>query len=88
MTSQAEVLALVKEMIEEITLGDRTADTVNDSDTLLGTLELDSLDYASVVLAAEERLNIKIDEDGVDWTSLDTVEALAGFLHGEASRAA
>jgi acyl carrier protein len=87
MTSQAEITVLLKEMIEEVSLGERTADSIDDSDTLLGTLGLDSLDYASVVLAVEERLNIKIAEEGVDWPALDTVAALAAFLHGEAARA-
>jgi acyl carrier protein len=88
MSAPHDIGALVRQAIEDVTLGAKPAASIADDATLLGDLELDSLDYASVVLAAEEQLGIAIAEDGVDWPALDTVAALTAFLQAEAERAA
>ena len=80
MRSQAELVDVVRAAVEEVTLGERTAGSIAPGDTLLVDLDLDSLDYATVVLVCEEKLGIKVPEDGVEWEKLDTVHALAGFL--------
>jgi len=47
---------------------------------LLDDLGLDSLDYATVLLSCEQWLGIAIDEDGIDWRTVATVEELADFF--------
>jgi acyl carrier protein len=85
MQSQAEIVDHIRSAVEEVTLGERAAASVQPAHTLLVDLDLDSLDYATVVLICEERLGVKVPEEGVEWEKLDSVEALAGFLHAAQS---
>ena len=38
------------------------------------------MDYATIMLATEQKLGIKIREDGVRWAEIQTVEQLADLF--------
>lgn len=80
MRSKEDIKAYLKTTIEDVTLGQKAAAGILDSQSLLSDLGLDSLDYASTLLEAEHWLGIRVREDGVDWGALRTVGDLGDFL--------
>ncbi len=78
-----EILVKLKTTIEEITLGTQAASAIADDATLMADLGLDSLDYASVLLACEQWLDIKVNEEDVNWASIASVADLAKFMQSQ-----
>lgn len=76
-----EILEYLKGEIEVITLGNITHDNINDNSSLMDDIGLDSLDYASIMLAGETFVSGKIDENNVNWRNVRTVAELAELLH-------
>ena len=83
MKSKGEVLARVKETVEEVLLGAKKAANIPDNALLIAELGLDSLDYASVLLELEQWLGLRIREEGVSWGEIRSVSQLADFLYRE-----
>jgi acyl carrier protein len=77
---------MIAQQIEEISLGQSPASTIEPQHRLIADLNLDSLDYATVLLACENELGIKVQEDGVDWAQLQSVAQLAEFLANQPAR--
>ncbi len=73
--------------IEEIKLGVIPADQITGDQRLIQDLGLDSLDYATSLLACEKWLGIKVREEGVDWSRIQTVDQLAQFLETQQQNA-
>ncbi len=71
------------QQIEEIKLGAVTAGQVSGDQRLIQDLGLDSLDYATCLLGCEKWLGIKVREEGVDWSQIQTVDQLAQFLEAQ-----
>lgn len=67
-------------LVVEISLGRLTLSEILPQHTILGDLELDSLDFATVMLGCEEWLQCKVDEGGVNWRDITTVHELAVLL--------
>jgi acyl carrier protein len=86
MKSYEDILVHINGEIEEISLGTHQAEDINPDSHILNDLGLDSLDYASVLLACEKWLNIKVQEDGVDWSRIATIADLAAFLDNQQNR--
>lgn len=80
MKSRDEITTYLTSQIEEIKLGTVAADQIAGDQRLIQDLGLDSLDYATCLLACEKWLGIKVREDGVDWGAIQTVDQLAQFL--------
>jgi len=80
MKQKIEIIKKLKDVIEDVTLGNVTSDTMSPSDRLIDDCGLDSLDYATVMLQVEEWAEIKIREDLVQWTEIRTIEQLAGLF--------
>ncbi len=78
--SLEEVLDHIRRAIEDVSLGEVVAERVQSTDRILGDLDLDSLDYATVLLETEDWLGVRVQEDEVDWETLATVQQLAEFL--------
>lgn len=75
------ILAKLKLIIEDVSLGNITAGTIIDDNKIIDDLGLDSLDFASVLLSCEQWLGIKVQERDVDWRNIQTVNELAQFLY-------
>lgn len=75
------IIAKLKIFIEEVSLGNVTTETISPDNRIIDDLGLDSLDYASVLLACEQWLGIKVQERAVDWRTIQTVRELAQFLY-------
>lgn len=86
MKSYYEILTHITKAIEDISLGVVRASDIGPDARILSDLGLDSLDYASVLLECEKWLNIRVREEGVDWSRLSTVADLAAFLEREQHR--
>jgi acyl carrier protein len=86
MQSKGAIVTYIAEQIEEVSLGARAAAAIAPDDRIIDDLGLDSLDYATVLLACEKWLDIKVSEDDVDWRAIDTVEKLAAFLEQQQAR--
>lgn len=78
--SEEEIQRFIADTIQDVSLGVTRAESVSPQQRLIDDLGLDSLDYATVLLACEEWLTISVREDDVDWRAIDTVEKLAAFL--------
>lgn len=78
--TQAEIESKIAEFIEVTTLGRIKSAEVQASQSLLGDLGLDSLDYATTMLSCEEWLGAKVREGAVDWRTVRTVADLASLL--------
>lgn len=85
MKSQEEIAGHIRTLIEEISLGERSADSIEGSHRLIADLGLDSLDYATVLLGCARQLGVSVREEGVDWSALGTVDQLASFLQSQQS---
>jgi acyl carrier protein len=80
--TEAEIVSFLASAIEEVTLGAQPAADVGPATHILDDTEVDSLDFATIVLMTEEWLGIQVGEDDVDWTEVATIGALARFLGG------
>jgi len=77
---KSEIVAKIKEVIENVTLGNVNANTMSSSDELIDDCGLDSLDYAVVMLQVELWTGTKIIEDRVQWSKVKTIEQLADLF--------
>lgn len=68
-------------LISEVSLGYFSKDQVKPTQSIIGDLGLDSLDYATIMLGCEEWLQSKVDEASVDWRKVTTVHELALLLY-------
>jgi len=80
MKEKSEIIKRIQTAIEEVSLGAISLDRIQPSSRLIGDLGLDSLDYASVMLNVENWSGIKIKEDLVNWSKVQTVEELAALF--------
>jgi acyl carrier protein len=55
-------------------------DSIRPESRIISDLGLDSMDYATVMLMTERWSGIKIREDGVDWSKIQTVDQLADLV--------
>lgn len=83
MKTYEEILAHIRILIQDISLGTINITDIDPDAHILGDLGLDSLDYASMLLECEKWLGIKVREEGVDWGRLSTVADLTAFLEHE-----
>lgn len=83
MKTRSEIEGKLKALVEDVSLGRVQASTIQEHQHILRDLELDSLDYATVMLQSEQWLGINICEDGVDWSKIGTVGELARFLESQ-----
>ncbi len=74
--SQAEVLAGIKEIVEEV--AGIPAASIEMDKNFTDDLDVDSLSMVEVVVAAEERFNVKIPDDQV--SALATVGDAVNFI--------
>lgn len=80
MKSKEEYCKKIKEAIEEVSLGVHAASKLSDSDQIMADLKIDSLDYATILLTCETWSGVKVKEDGVIWSEVNTIEKLAELL--------
>ena len=80
MRNTDEIERKLASLIEDISLGIHKADKIKSSQTIMGDLGLDSLDYAAAMLGCEEWLDVKVVESAVDWRQVRTVGDLAELL--------
>jgi acyl carrier protein len=83
MKSVFEIETHICTLIEEVSLESIKARDVASESKIILDLGLDSLDYATILLACEKWLQIKISENGVEWNKIQTVRELAEFLSSE-----
>ncbi len=72
-----DVIRTLAAIIEDISLGRVSADSIDGSERIIADLRLDSLDFASVMLRCEQSTGVRLDEDRVNWAEVDTVGKLA-----------
>ena len=77
----SQVIAFLKDEIEQITLGRCVASKIQDDARIMIDLGLDSLDYAALMLSGESFLRVKVNEATVDWRKVATVSELATLLY-------
>lgn len=75
------IIGKLKYFIEDVSLGNTTSTAILPDNRIIDDLGLDSLDFASVLLACEQWLGIKVQEREVDWRTIQTVRELAQFLY-------
>jgi acyl carrier protein len=75
--NNAEALSLIKESITQI-IPDADFTLVRPDDKFRDVLELDSLDFLSLVELLSERAGVRIDEE--DYPDLTTLSAATRFL--------
>lgn len=75
------IIEKLKLFIEDVSLGNVMSETIIPDNRIIDDLGLDSLDFASVLLACEQFLGIKVQERAVDWRTIQTVRELAQFLY-------
>ena len=85
MRTKIEIIEYLRATIEEATFGRVKAIDIALDSRLLGEVGLDSLDYATVMLACEQWSGIKIREDMVHWGQVDTLAKLADLFVTHAS---
>jgi acyl carrier protein len=74
--TQEEILADLAEIVEEVAGVDK--DEVQMDKSFTGDLDVDSLTMVEVVVAAEEKFNVKIPDDAVK--DLSTVGDAVGYI--------
>jgi acyl carrier protein len=74
--TQEEILADLAEIVEEVAGVDK--DDVQLDKSFTGDLDVDSLTMVEVVVAAEEKFNVKIPDDAVK--DLSTVGDAVGYI--------
>lgn len=80
MKTKEDIIEHIKTQIEETSLGSVSAESVTPESRIIGDLGLDSMDYATIMLSTEQKFGIKIHEDGVRWTEVQTVGQLADLF--------
>lgn len=80
MKRKAEVLEHLKQVIHEVSLGAVAVEQITGESRIIGDLGLDSMDYATVMLSTEQWAGVKIREDGLNWSRIQTVEQLADLF--------
>lgn len=81
MKSIDDIIQHLKFSIVEITLGNIDFISINNDSSLIKDLGIDSLDYAQVMLAGEEYINNKINENSINWGEINTIKQLAEILY-------
>lgn len=77
MKSDLDIVAFIFDEIKRCTLGEINPTPSDLNRELINDLGLDSLDFASVMLATEEWLNVSVPEGDVDWAKIRTAKELA-----------
>ena len=77
MKTKSEILEKLKSVIDDVAI---EGAKVTDKSRIIEDLGLDSMDYATVMLSVEGWSGIKINEDGVNWSKIQTVEQLADLF--------
>lgn len=80
MKTREDIIEHIKIQIEESSLGAVAAESVTADSRIIADLGLDSMDYATIMLATEQKFEIKIREDGVRWAEIQTVGQLADLF--------
>lgn len=80
MKQMEEIVDYLKDVIVEVMLGNVSKINLKNNSLLMEEIGLDSLDYASVMLAGEEFVNSKLDENKINWRDIKTIEDLAKLL--------
>ncbi|MFE3638287.1 acyl carrier protein [Streptomyces sp. NPDC059168] len=80
--NEAEAASVVKDSIARI-VPDADFGPIGPDDRFRDVLELDSLDFLSLVELLSERTGVRIDED--DYPELTTLSGAVGFLVGRAA---
>lgn len=75
-----DIINHLKLVIEDVTLGKVSRDTIT-RDSVLLDLGIDSLDFASIMLAGETFVSSKVNENGIDWRNIRTIHQLAQLLY-------
>lgn len=70
----------IKVLVEETTLGEFKADEIQSAQKLQNDFGIDSLDYATIMLRLEEWCGIKIKEEGINWSEVQSIEELASLF--------
>ncbi len=76
-----EIIEYLKIAIEEATLGNFVKNNISDDSLLMDEIGLDSLDYASIMLAGETFVGRKINENDVVWRDIKSVKQLAELIY-------
>lgn len=76
----SDIVSHLKLVIEDVSLGKVNRNDIN-GDSVLLDLGIDSLDFASIMLAGETFVSSKVDENGIDWRNIRTVTQLAELLY-------
>lgn len=80
MKSYSEIVAFILEEITKCTLGEIKPSPEDADRGLIDDLGLDSLDFASVMLATEEWLRVSVPEGEVEWAKIRTARELANLF--------
>ena len=80
MKTHADIVEHLKKLIEDITVGEIPAASIQSDSRIIADLKLDSMDYATVMLTTERWLNTKIKEDDVNWSEIQTITHLADLF--------
>ena len=80
MKLREEIIAKLKHQIADLSLGNLQCDSIKETDEIIGTLGLDSLDYATVMLQIQNWSNINIRESDVQWGMIKTVGELSDLF--------
>lgn len=80
MKLKQEVIEYIQQQVETVSLGSHSATGITKESRIIGDLGLDSMDYATIMLATETFTGIKIKEDGVRWAEIQTIEQLADLF--------
>lgn len=80
MNDKDKIVDHLKKTIVEVTLGNVKEEDLTKSTLLMEDLNLDSLDYASVMLAGEEFSGKKLNEDQINWRDIKTIDDLASLF--------
>ena len=76
----SDIINHLKLVIEDVSLGKINRNEIA-GDSVLLDLGIDSLDFASIMLAGETFIGGKIDENGIDWRNVRTVLQLSELLY-------
>jgi acyl carrier protein len=80
MKTKQQIEDFIAKIVEEVSLEQRKASEVRPEHRIIADLGFDSLDYAMILLRCEKWLEIKVQENGVDWSRIATVGDLAQFI--------
>lgn len=80
MKTREEIVAKLKQHIADISLGNIEQTAIKETDEIIGTLGLDSLDYATVMLQVQSWSNVSIKESDVRWGTIKTVGDLTDLF--------